>query len=101
MKIERSTDGLFKNERRQQEWITDCRGNEATAYFAGEMMQLRVQADHGGAFELHYLGYKSGAFQTTQKAKEAAPAFAKSVLLLKIGEVVPGYQHCHEAMMAV
>ncbi|MGP1715628.1 MAG: hypothetical protein ACTS9Y_00485 [Methylophilus sp.] len=60
----------------QQNWTGDS--VMQTAVFAGQ--QLRAISDSSIYFDLHYLGFKTCGFKSMAEAKNAAPAFAKTVL---------------------
>lgn len=53
-----------------------------TAYFAGESLMAVI--DESG-FCLNYLGYKVAGFGSMEEAKQAAPEFARKVLVHKAG----------------
>lgn len=49
------------------------------ARFAGQ--EVMAITDDAGAFDLHYLGFKTGGFKTIEEAKIAAPEFTRKVLV--------------------
>ncbi|WP_199028850.1 hypothetical protein [Ralstonia sp. ASV6] len=65
----------------QQRWVDPNGGDGRViqmARFGGqEMMAI---TDDGGAFDLHFLHFKTGGFPTIEAAKQAAPEFARRVL---------------------
>ena len=48
-----------------------------TARFAGQTVMAIT--DDAGAFDLHFLGFKTGGFKTIDDAKKAAPEFTRKV----------------------
>ncbi|KVR92324.1 hypothetical protein [Burkholderia vietnamiensis] len=64
----------------QQRWIDPNGGDGSvmqTARFGGqEMMAI---TDDAGAFDLHFLHFKTGGFRSIEAAKHAAPEFARRV----------------------
>ncbi|WP_240691006.1 hypothetical protein [Burkholderia cepacia] len=64
----------------QQRWV-DPNGDDGSvlqvARFGGqEMMAI---TDDAGAFDLHFLHFKTGGFPSIDAAKQAAPEFARRV----------------------
>lgn len=83
MKVELGADGKVKFACPVQKWSGN-QGDEdseimQTAVFAGhQMMAIRDELDL--PCSLHYLGFQIEGFTTMDKAKSAAPEFARSVL---------------------
>lgn len=74
--------------REQQQWVPEV-GTIETAWFSGQRMT--VFRDTEGCYALHYLGLTDGMhFRTMAQAKEAAPDFARAVLLSLLAEVGEG-----------
>lgn len=70
--------GKLNLDRIQQSWFGDESAIMQTAIFAGQ--EMVAITDDAGAFDLMYLGFQVGRFQTMEIAKAAAPAFARNVL---------------------
>jgi hypothetical protein len=62
----------------QQKWGGGTPGVMQQARFAGQ--EVMAITDDAGAFDLHYLGFKTGGFKTIEEAKIAAPEFTRKVL---------------------
>ncbi|WP_241295760.1 hypothetical protein [Burkholderia stabilis] len=62
----------------QQQWHGDSPEIAQYSRFAGQ--DMTAITDDAGAFDLLYLGYKTGGFSTIEAAKAAAPEFARRVL---------------------
>lgn len=62
----------------QQKWWGDNPQIMQTAKFAGQ--ELVAITDDAGAYQLMYLGFELGGFTSIERAKEAAPDFARRVL---------------------
>lgn len=80
MNIEIGADGKVRLHAPQQRWSApdDDKGVLETANFAGH--QMMAMTDDHGAFNLRYLGFVAGGFQTIEDAKKAGPEFARRVL---------------------
>ncbi|QMI49984.1 hypothetical protein [Burkholderia sp. MBR-1] len=64
----------------QQRWIDPNGGDGSmmqTARFGGQ--EMMAVTDDAGAFDLHFLHFKTGGFPSIEAAKQAAPEFARRV----------------------
>lgn len=78
MQIKVREGDVFPLNRSQQVWWGDNPEVMQVARFAGqEMMAI---TDDAGAFELEYLGHTASGFESIERAKSAAPGFARAVL---------------------
>lgn len=81
MNIEIDGGGKIAFNASQQRWV-DPTGDDGrarqTAQFGGQEMMAII--DDAGAFDLHYLHFKTGGFPTIELAKQAAPGFARRVV---------------------
>lgn len=77
MKISLHGGGRVSMAAPQQKWFGGSPEVAQHARFAGQ--DMTAITDDAGAFDLLYLGYATGGFQTIEAAKAAAPEFARQV----------------------
>lgn len=69
--------GMVLLQKQQGDW--KGRGSIKTALFVGR--EMMVAPNPKWQFELHYLGFCSGEYDSLESAQAAAPDFARAVLL--------------------
>lgn len=83
MEIKLHAGGKFIMGGPQQKWSGDQ--IMQTSLFAGHVMT--AVTDDAGAFDLLYLHFKRGGYESMEAAKEAAPEFAQAVLKKMIDQI--------------
>ncbi|WP_287602442.1 hypothetical protein [Thiothrix sp.] len=90
MRIQVSAAGKWTLDTSQQVWHgedSDTDNVMQRALFAGQQM-LAIKENEGvGGFGLRYLGFQATGFLTMESAKQAAPDFARRVLI-RMAEMV-------------